>query len=271
MGAAIQGRLAKRSPGGQRVYSDSDIERLALLNRATNGGHSISHVASLSRTKLEELVRDIETSPGFAPGFIPAVSPRAPIDQLVTFTEAMDSAGLEAILRRSVARHGIIAFIDEIAAPFLREVGEAWHEGRMTVAQEHLASAVVQRVVSETAPLFSGGEDNPAIVIATLEGERHAHGALMAAVTAASEGWRVIYLGADLPPPRLQQQSRARALVLLESASCWERENAMAALRDLRKSCLPMSPLSWVGKEPGSSTPPVTATSFSSTAWASST
>lgn len=225
----------KRSPGGQRVYSDSDIERLALLNRATHGGHSISHVASLSRAKLEELVRDIETSPGFAAGVIPAVSPRAPIDQLVTFTEAMDSAGLEAILRRSVARHGIIRFIDEIAAPFLREVGEAWHEGRMTVAQEHLASAVVQRVVSETAPLFSGGEANPAIVIATLEGERHAHGALMAAVTAASEGWRVIYLGADLPPAEIAAavvRTRARAVGI--SVVLGERKR-LAALRDLRK------------------------------------
>src|SRR5512144_2601874 len=74
----------KRSRGGQRIYSDADIERLALLHRATRGGHGISHVASLGKAKLEELVRQVESS-GAA---VPAVSvgtgkPQTAIDQAV--------------------------------------------------------------------------------------------------------------------------------------------------------------------------------------------
>ncbi len=225
----------KRSPGGQRVYSDSDIERLALLHRATHGGHSISYVASLSRSKLEDLVREIEVTSGFRAGLTPAGNPTAQLEQLIAFTEAMDSAGLEGVLRRSVARYGIIGFIDEIAAPFLRDVGDAWHRGKLSIAQEHLASAIVQRVVSETAPLFTSGDSNPAIVIATLEGERHAHGALMAAVTAASEGWRVIYLGADLPFSEIAAAAlRTRARAVGISVVLGEKKRA-ATLRSLRK------------------------------------
>jgi DNA-binding transcriptional MerR regulator/methylmalonyl-CoA mutase cobalamin-binding subunit len=225
----------KRSPGGQRVYSDSDIERLALLHRATSGGHSISHVASLSRNKLEDLVREIEVTPGLLAGLTPSGTSAPQLEQLIALTEAMDSAGLEGILRRSVARYGIIGFIDEIAAPFLREIGDAWHRGHVTVAQEHLASAVVQRVISETAPLFTSGDSNPAIVIATLEGERHAHGAMMAAVTAASEGWRVIYLGADLPSAEIAAAAlRTRARAVGISVVLGEKKRA-ASLRSLRK------------------------------------
>src|SRR5512140_1095660 len=77
----------RRSPGGQRIYSDADIERLALLHRATRGGHGISHVASLSTAKLEEIVRDIESSAVAAPTvFIPAGEPDSLVDQAIAFT-----------------------------------------------------------------------------------------------------------------------------------------------------------------------------------------
>src|SRR5687768_12427129 len=57
----------QRSAGGQRLYSDADVERLVLLHRATRGGHGISHVASLSRAKLEDLVGEIEAAGIVAP------------------------------------------------------------------------------------------------------------------------------------------------------------------------------------------------------------
>lgn len=190
----------RRSPGGQRIYSDADIERLSLLHRATRGGHGISRVASLSKPKLQDIVRNIESSAAAPPIlFIPAGEPDSLVDQAIAFTEALDPAGLESMLRRSLSRYGLVTFIDSIAAPFLREVGEQWHEGKLNISQEHLATAVLQRIVTEAAPLITGNAGSPTIVIATLDGERHANGALMAAATAGSEGWRVIYLGTDLP------------------------------------------------------------------------
>lgn len=190
----------KRSAGGQRLYSDADIERLSLLNRATRGGHGISHVAALDVARLDELVGEIES---IAPP--PPATRLSPTQAQSTVAEAMglttrlDPVRLETLLRRSVTRHGIVAFLDSIAAPFLKAVGDAWHDGKLSVAHEHLATAVVQRIVTETTPLLTATDGNPAILIATLEGERHASGALMAAATAATDGWHVIYLGADLP------------------------------------------------------------------------
>jgi DNA-binding transcriptional MerR regulator/methylmalonyl-CoA mutase cobalamin-binding subunit len=222
----------RRSPGGQRVYSDADIERLDLLNRATQRGHSISHVASLGKGKLEDLVRQVESTPARADlGEL-----RKSVEPLMAFTEAMDSAGLEAILKRGVARYGITVFIDEIAAPFLRAIGDGWHAGTVSVAQEHLASAMVQKVVSDTAPLLTGGDSSPTIVIATLEGERHANGALMAATTAASEGWRVVYLGADLPASEIAAAAtRAGARAVGVSMVIGDKKKSNA-LRDLMKA-----------------------------------
>src|SRR5678815_2708765 len=80
-----------RSSGGQRVYSDSDIERLSLLHRATKGGHGISHVASLSKSRLEELVRDVEAARREPGGEATrSVESRATVDKAIELTEALD-------------------------------------------------------------------------------------------------------------------------------------------------------------------------------------
>ena len=231
----------KRSPGGQRVYSDADIERLSLLYRATRGGHGISHVASLGKAKLEQLVREIESAGASLGHPLSAAKPHTAIEQALAFTRALDPAGLETLLRRSVARYGIVAFIDEIAAPFLRNVGDAWHNGDLTISQEHFATAVVQRVVTETVPLLTGAEGAPTIVVGTLEGERHAVGALMAAATAASDGWRVMYLGADLPSEEIAATAvRSRALAVGISVVLSEKKaRAVAALRSIEKAIQP--------------------------------
>src|SRR5512145_2591390 len=46
-----------RSANGRRLYSDTDIERLGLLYRATLAGRSIGQVAGLSTAQLAALVR----------------------------------------------------------------------------------------------------------------------------------------------------------------------------------------------------------------------
>jgi DNA-binding transcriptional MerR regulator/methylmalonyl-CoA mutase cobalamin-binding subunit len=226
-----------RSRGGQRHYSDADIERLSLLHRATQGGHGISHVASLNNTKLGDLVRDIVTGSERTPARVtPAKEPQGIVDQALAFAEALDPVGLESVLRRSVARYGIVFFMDAVAAPFMRRMGDEWHAGRITYAQEHLATATVQRVVSEVSPVLTDGGE-PTIVVATLEGERHANGALMAAATAASEGWRVIYLGADLPPAAIAEtavRTGARAVGISVVLS-EKKARTSALLRDLEK------------------------------------
>ena len=106
---------ACRGDSGYRDYSDADIQRLDLLNRATQGGHGISHVASLSNQRLEELVRDIEVAKDRVPTrATSSAEPHAAVSQALELTEALDPAGLEVLLKRNVARYGIIAFIDSV-------------------------------------------------------------------------------------------------------------------------------------------------------------
>lgn len=228
-----------RTAGGQRTYTAADIDRLVLLRHATSSGHGISHIAALDTSGLEELVRGIESAAqGSEAASHLGEEPRAAVSQAMTFAARLDPAGLEILLRRTFARYGIVTFLDAIAAPFLREVGDAWHAGSLTISQEHLATNLVQRVVSQTAPIPAGSDGNPTFIAATLEGERHSAGALMAAAIAASAGWHVIHLGTDLPAGEIADaalQTRAKAIGI--SVVRHEKKKKFAAkLRELEKS-----------------------------------
>jgi MerR family transcriptional regulator, light-induced transcriptional regulator len=102
-----------------------------------------------------------------------------------------------------------------VVAPALVEVGERWHAGRFSAAQEHLLTASVERLVMTTMHTFQKAARGPGMLFGTLAGERHAVGSLLAAFLGASEGMRCIYLGADLPPFELAQAAvRSSAAVI---------------------------------------------------------
>lgn len=190
----------ERDEAGQRLYSDADVERLRMLHRATEGGRAISQVVDLEPGALAELVRGDEAARA------DRRMERPGVEELLALARSLDGPALEVALRRALLVEGLAGFAEHVAAPLLRRVGEGWHAGAITPAQEHVASAAITRVLTTTR---DGRGTGPVAVIGTLSGERHEVGALMAAVAAELAGWRVVYLGADLPASELAAAAEA--------------------------------------------------------------
>lgn len=229
-----------RASDGQRLYSDADVERLRQLRLATEAGRSIGQVAKLSPAALTKLVE--EDAAARPAGSAPA---QEQVDETVAaalvHTRAFDARGLDMLLRRSASVLGIEPFLERVAAGVLQRVGEEWHAGHLSPAQEHLASAVVQQIIL-TSMRELARADGPRIVVATPAGERHALGAAAVGACAAAEGWSVIYLGADLPAEdiaRSAEEAGAR-LVALSIVYLENRRSVLAQLRRLRDA-LPTS------------------------------
>jgi MerR family transcriptional regulator, light-induced transcriptional regulator len=208
----------QRTPSGQRLYSDADVERLRLLQRATSHGRNISQLAGLDVDALRHLVVSDEEA-----GADQLPAPGAPTDAgawvvaALERTVRLDASGLEQLLRRLAAMWGTVAFLEDFAAPFFLRIGEEWHEGGLKPAHEHLASAVMRTVLASLVSDLSAATSAPRLLVATPADERHEIGALLVAATAASAGWRVTYLGADLPAGEIADaaaQAGARAVAL---------------------------------------------------------
>jgi DNA-binding transcriptional MerR regulator/methylmalonyl-CoA mutase cobalamin-binding subunit len=233
-----------RSEGGQRLYSELDVERLRRLRRLTERGHSIGQLAPLSLEQLTRLEAEAAAEP--APSAVPpAGEPAGPEGAESTREIAMAALRatrefapreLQVLLERAAVTLGVPAFLDQVVAPLLRAIGHGWAVRSVTVAQEHMATAVVRRVLGWILGLYEAGTDAPGIVVATPPGEGHEMGALMVAVSAAAEGWAVTYLGPDLPAEDLLaavRQTRARA-VGISIVNRRENDTAPALLKEIR-------------------------------------
>jgi methanogenic corrinoid protein MtbC1 len=94
----------------------------------------------------------------------------------------------------------LYTFLEDVLLDLLRQVGRAWERGEATPAREHMISALVPEVLSWIGDrLPEPEEDAPLLVISTPAGTRHDLGARAAQLIARAEGWRTLFLGADLP------------------------------------------------------------------------
>ncbi|GAA3931220.1 cobalamin B12-binding domain-containing protein [Actinomadura viridis] len=99
----------------------------------------------------------------------------------------------------------------DVLAPVQARVGREWAANRISVAQEHTATAVNERVVAALAhhPNVRGRHGAPAgerpgrIAVACIDGEWHAFPARILSEVLRLRGWQVDYLGAQVPTQHL--------------------------------------------------------------------
>jgi MerR family transcriptional regulator, light-induced transcriptional regulator len=234
-----------RAADGQRSYSDADVERLRLLRLATSVGRSIRQVAQLATEELRRLVREDEAARQQLARrdetAVPA-SAAEDLERALALARAVDAVGLESFLRRTAAALGVPVFLDALAAPLLRRMGDEWEAGRLTPAQEHLATAIIQRVLEGAIHFLVPPRDAPNLLLATPTGEQHKMGAVLATAAAAAEGWRVTYLGPDLPAGEIVDAAVAAAARVVGVSVVYlrDRDRVLAELRTVR-SQLPAS------------------------------
>ncbi|MBZ5712905.1 cobalamin B12-binding domain-containing protein [Nannocystis pusilla] len=100
--------------------------------------------------------------------------------------------------------HTVRALQREVVQAAQRELGRRWQENRLSIAHEHMATAISQRVLMH---LFERALRAPArgatILVACVEGELHELPARLVADYLELGGFAVRYFGADVPTDSL--------------------------------------------------------------------
>jgi methylmalonyl-CoA mutase cobalamin-binding subunit len=189
-----------RTPTNRRRYSDVDVQRLTLLRRATEAGHSIGAVAGLRTDRLMDLLGcDGEVGTGDGLAGLASNGTQDYVGASVEAVRRLDAAVLEGVLQRASLELGCQGLLQRVVGPLAHELGERWERGEITAAQEHFASATVRSWLGGLVRPFALAPNAPTLVVATPVGQLHELGAVMAAAAAAGHGWRVAYLGVSLP------------------------------------------------------------------------
>ena len=187
-----------RSGGRHRRYAEHHVRRVQLLSAAQQSGCQLGDVARLTDPEIIRLLQDATAARRSVP-----LTRQA--DDCERAIANLDPWHLMAILNRAAVGHGYVAVAEEILGPVMRRIGERWSAGDLEPHHEHLASTTIRAFLEAALSMQQPALEAPVTVAASVSGEHHELGVLAAAVVAAAEGWRVAYLGTDVPASCLVQ------------------------------------------------------------------
>ena len=190
-----------RTDTNRRLYSVDDIEKLRLLNDASHLGHNIGRLANLSLSELKNLLsKEKRNIPEDNAGLkYTGTNIEEILSECLEAIINYDAKKFESILLNTSARLTQPVLIEDVVIPLVYKIGDMWHSGELRVANEHLASSVIRSFLFNLLESYSINDSAPVLVSATPIGQEHELGALIAGVIAASAGWKVVYLGSNLP------------------------------------------------------------------------
>ncbi len=140
-----------------------------------------------------------------------------------------------------------------------REIGRLWQENRITVAEEHQATAISQVVLAHVFPHFARSPRlGRSVLVACVEGELHDMAARIASDILDAAGFDVRFLGASVPTDELLKMLRAKPVdaLALSVTMTFHLSMVRQAVAAVRAACGPGLPI-LVGGEAVVATPPL--------------
>ena len=195
-----------RSSGGQRLYSENDLQRAKLISVLLGRGYTISKIAKNSKAELQELV-DIstqtneDTSQGDS---LTIISIRKLFTALSEYKIDHVVQEIEHLRMNTSAKD----FIFEVVLPVMQNIGLMVAKGKYTVTQEHIVSTIIRDQLGQIN-LPNLGEKSERIALATPDGNLHELSIIIADIICRANRISTSYLGSSHPPECLSQAVNA--------------------------------------------------------------
>ena len=247
--------VTPRRSGRGRLYSDKEIQRLVLLRDAVAQGHSIGQIAAVSDDQLRTLLRKSEdlarpkNTTRVARSKPRSISDEgAPMGRLLDAVAAYDYTLAERELSRlAMTTPSPRDMVHQVAFPLMRITGERWHEGKFSIAQEHMITSLLVGLFGSMLRHYAPASPRAKVLMATPENEHHGFGILAAAMLTAAGGLGAIHLGTNLPAQDIiQAAKKTEAKAILLGLCGADQHTAIPALREVRDKIPPRTRL-WVG------------------------
>lgn len=192
-----------RTSGGHRRYTESDIERVTLIQRLIGQGAPPMEAARVAHAVPEE---------GLAKALVDAhvedhvadLDHEQVIDGILRAARDYDPTRIGALVTGTLRRDGVIAAWTGVIAPALIRIGLEWSEGNLGIEAEHLSSEViVSELRAHTRSLGRLDTSGPTIVLASAEDDLHSMPLIALEAGLAEAGLACHVLGSQFPAAAL--------------------------------------------------------------------
>ncbi len=231
-----------RSDSNRRMYCDDEVSRLTILRELTERGYRIGNVAKLTTLALQELLQKEQTQGAASPAAAKAEEeiegPEQFVSGCIDAAKKYEPDRVRQLLIRARMSLGQRGMLHQVICPLIAEIGTGWQEGHLRMGHEHVATAVIREVLLAPVPGSTLATNAPEIVVGTPVGEIHELGAMLVVSSARDLGWRVTYLGPNLPVEEIaacvkSRNAAAVALSVVYPEGCPVIEEKIRRLREL--------------------------------------
>lgn len=190
-----------RAENGYRLYSERDVALLVWLKNQVDTGISISSAIADFRSNARKGISPeaVITTPAPTPSKRSTLPPVEFVKRFYDALVARDETAANEVFEQALASYELVPLFETIIFPTLREIGDAWYNGKIFVAVEHFASGFIRSKLMSIYQSLPINRRISYIMVGGAPGELHEIGSLITAILLREAGYRVEYLGPDLP------------------------------------------------------------------------
>lgn len=188
-----------RTASAYRLYSDEDVALIIKMRDLVKAGTAPAEASRVLLGEAVAIVNDSEAGTE-ASAFVEKDPYVLATDRIINAVRRFDPDALEEEVSKTLTLGPAVSIYDRTIGPALIQIGDLWHSGAVTVAQEHLASNVLGGTLVHLLRLAQPSDAVRRIVLACFADEEHVLGLYGAGLRFASWGYRTLMLGASTPP-----------------------------------------------------------------------
>lgn len=191
----------QRAENGYRLYSERDMALLSWLKTQVDSGLSISTAVADFRTNMsngdspEAIISTSAPIPSKRSSLPPSNFTSRIYKALVSHDESLASD----VFEEALASFDLLPLFESVLIPTLVEIGEGWFHGKVTIATEHFATNFLRARLMAIFQSMPPTRLLTKVMVGGAPGDLHEIGGLMVAILLRDSGYRVEYLGPDLP------------------------------------------------------------------------
>ncbi len=181
----------RRSETNIRGYGDHDLRKLLNVAMLVKHGYKISKVSVLDSDQIKSEIISIQESSKNESHYV---------ETLMIHMINFDDEAFNTLVNQVIEEIGIEKTISNVIFPFFMKVGLYWQVGSIFPAQEHYVSYLVrQKLIAETEKYYGKHIRKESVLFYLMPNEQHELSLLFYSLMALKRGYKIIYLGQNVP------------------------------------------------------------------------